>query len=35
MMGVKQFLTDKLVNLVANLGTERDKAAHPLTHSRS
>ncbi len=28
MMGVKQFLTDKLVNLVANLGTERDKAAH-------
>ncbi|MGF7240651.1 phage-related protein (TIGR01555 family) [Pseudomonas oryzihabitans] len=27
-MGVKQFLSDKLVNLVANLGTERDKASH-------
>ncbi len=27
-MGFKQFLSDKLVNLVANLGTERDKAAH-------
>lgn len=26
-MGVKRFLTDKLVNFVANLGTERDKAA--------
>lgn len=27
-MGFKQFLSDKLVNLVANLGTERDKASH-------
>ncbi|MCV3804744.1 DUF1073 domain-containing protein [Pseudomonas aeruginosa] len=26
-MGVRRFLTDKLVNFVANLGTERDKAA--------
>lgn len=26
-MGVKRFLSDKLVNFVANLGTERDKAA--------
>ncbi|HGQ7364003.1 TPA: phage portal protein [Pseudomonas aeruginosa] len=26
-MGVRSFLTDKLVNFVANLGTERDKAA--------
>ncbi|MGO0683489.1 anti-CBASS protein Acb1 family protein [Pseudomonas fulva] len=26
-MGIRQFFSDKLVNLVANLGTERDKAS--------